>query len=361
MNTPVKVGILGCGAIAPSYTENLNGNLSSMVRIVACSDLNEELAQAFAAQNGIEIVCSSEELLANPEIELVLNLTPAPVHYVVSKSVLHAGKHLFTEKPLSVALEDARDLLDIAKEKGLWIAGAADTFLAGGLQLCRRLIESGTIGDAIAGICRVTIPMRENRRYHEVFKGANLDLGPYYVAALVHLFGPIRRVAACAPLRFPQKQDNKTGETFTLEYPSTVSGVFEFGNGFTCTYVASQDVHDYSPCIEILGTEGKMTLNDANFYARPIRVVNKDGEKEIHPNAEDGYINQKRGLGVAEQALAIRENRSPAASGAFMYHVLEVLHAVFDSASRGQSVEIESTVDKPDFLDAKALATIRKD
>ncbi|MBK1880443.1 Gfo/Idh/MocA family protein [Pelagicoccus mobilis] len=361
MDFPVKVGIVGCGKIAPAYIENLKGNLSGSVEIVACSDLDAEHTRAFAEEHGIPKACSTEELLAIDEIEIALNLTPAPAHYVLSKMILNAGKHLFTEKPLSVDLVEARELLSIAKEKGLLLAGAADTFLGGGLQLCRKMIEEGKIGEAIAANCVVTVPLREDRRYHEVFKGANLDLGPYYVAALVHLFGPVEKVSARAPKRFPSKTDAATGETFDVEYPSTVSAVFEFGNGLTSTYIATQDVHGYYPRIEVLGTGGKLTLNDANFYTGDVILDSYTDPGTIVPSEEDGYVTLKRGLGVAEMALALREKREPLASGELMYHVLEVLHAVFDSAASGQAVEIDSRPEQPQPFSLEAVNTIRSE
>lgn len=358
MKNKTKIGIVGCGKIAPAYIQNLKGNLSLSVELVACSDIDPEHTRAFAKEHGIAKACTTEELLKDPEIEIALNLTPAPAHYTLSKQILEAGKHFFTEKPLSVSLTEARELLDIANAKGLLVAGAADTFLGGGLQLCRRMIEEGKIGEAIAANCVVTVPMREDRRYHEVFKGANLDLGPYYIAALIHLFGPVKKVAARAPKRYCTKVDAATGESFEVEYPSTVNGVLEFEGGITSSYLVSQDTHGYYPRIEVLGTKGKMTLSDANFYTGKIQLELGGSKETIEPQPEDGYVTLKRGLGVAEMALALRENRQPSASGELMFHVLEVIHAVFDSSSSGRTIDIGSCPAQPKEFSLDALASV---
>ena len=351
--------MVGSGKIAPAYLANLKGNLSLGVEVLACSDLNAELAEKLAADFEIPKACTTEEMLADPDIDLVLNLTAAPAHFVVSKAILEAGKHLFTEKPLSLDLDEGRELLRIAATKGVKVGGAADTFLGGGLQLSRKMLERGKIGEPIAANVVVTVPQREDRRYHEVFKGAVLDLCPYYIGALVHLFGPVQRVAGLAPKRYPEKKDKATGETFAVEYPSTASAVLEFPSGLTATVIASQDVHAYYPRIEILGTEGKLVLSDANSYTGQLQVEAWSGNESIEPTEADGYVNEKRGLGVAQMAQAILRGEEPLASGQLMLHVVETLLAFFRSAKAGEVVEIGNQVDQPELLRMEDLSLLR--
>lgn len=359
MDGTVKIGIVGCGAISPAYLANLKGNLSNGIEVCACSDLNVELAEKLASDFGIAKACSTEELLADPDIDLVLNLTAAPAHYVVSKSILEAGKHLFTEKPLSLVLDEGLELLRIAESKGLKVGGAADTFLGAGLQVARKLLEDGRIGDVIAANTIVTVPLREDRRYHEVFKGAVLDLGPYYITALVHLFGPVQRVVGLAPKRFPEKKDGATGESFSVEFPSTASALLEFASGLTATVIASQDVHSYYPRIELLGTTGKMVLNDANFYTGKISIESWAGNEDIEPSEADGYINEKRGLGVAQMAKAIQVGEEPISSGGLMLHVIETLLAFYRSSELGTVVEIKNSIEQPSLLCMEQLGDMR--
>lgn len=358
MDSPVTIGLIGCGAIAPAYMENLSGNLSPSVRVLACADLDPDLASKLAGTFGIPKVCSTEELLADPEIELALNLTPAPAHMAVSRLILNAGKHLFSEKPLSLDLEGAAGILELAQNKGLLVGGAADTFLGAGLQAARRLIEEGRIGDPVASTTLVTVPLRNDRRYHQVFKGSVLDLGPYYVTALVHLFGPIRRVVGLSPLRSKTKVDAASGETFALERASTASAVLEFQSGLTSTFLASEDVHSYFPRIEILGSEGRLTLSDANAYSGSLQVESHSGTESITPSSREGYVSPKRGLGVAEMAGAIRAGREPLASGGLMLHVLEVLLAIHGASESRSCVEIASLLDQPRLLDRGEVAVL---
>ena len=359
MEPRLKIGLIGCGAIAPAYMENLSGNLSGTVEVVACADLDQRLAAKLAETHGIPRTCSTEELLADPEITVAVNLTPAPAHFAVSKQILEAGKHLFSEKPLSLETEQAEELLAMARDRNLRVGGAADTFMGAGLQVARRLIEKRRIGDPVAAAALVTVPLREDRRYHEVFKGAVMDLGPYYITALVHLLGPITRVAGLAPLRFPTKTDAATGESFAVDLPSTASAVFEFAGGVTATFIASQDVHSYFPRIEVFGTSGRMTVNDANKYSGPITIESHQGNESIEPTSADGFTNDRRGLGVAEMALALEKGQEPLASGALMTHVLEVQRAVFRTAETGTAVEITSSIEGLRLLTREELDQMR--
>ncbi|MEM9159597.1 MAG: Gfo/Idh/MocA family oxidoreductase [Verrucomicrobiota bacterium] len=355
----MRVGIVGCGMISSHYAENLKGNLSGAADLVACSDLNLELARNLANEFGVGKACSTEELLEDPEIEIAINLTPAPLHFKVSNQILDAGKHLFTEKPLSLSMAEAKKLLEKAKARGLQVAGAADTFLGGGLQLCRRMVETGRIGDVVGAHAIVTVPMKNNRRYQEVFRGVVLDLTPYYIGALAFLFGPVKRVVGLAPLKYPQKVDSDSGDAFAVDLPSTASAVLEFDGGLTATMLCSHDTHGYYPSIELLGTEGRLKLNDANFYTGTVELRDGEGTTKIEPSDADGYVQSKRGLGVAEMAWALRRGKTPRSSGNYMLHVLEVQLAIYRAAEIGAKVEISSGLEKPSLWEEGELDELR--
>lgn len=359
MEKRTKLGVVGCGAISSAYLENLHGCLCAGIEVCACSDLSRELAERLAKDYCIPKVCSTEDLLSDPGVDIVLNLTAAPVHFSVSKSILRAGKHLFSEKPLSLDLGEAVELMRIAEANNLIVGGAADTFLGAGLQLARKLIEGGRIGEVIAVNTVVTVPLRDDRRYHEVFKGAVLDLGPYYIAALVHLFGPVLKVVGLAPVRFPVKKDGATGESFRVELPSTATALLEFSSGMTATVLVSQDVHSYYPRIEVMGTDGKMVLNDANFYTGEIKIDSWSGDEVVAPCDADGFTNENRGLGVAQMARAIFSGKQPIASGKLMLHVIETLLAFYRSAEIGAPIEVVNTVEQPDLLHTDQLNEMR--
>jgi predicted dehydrogenase len=345
----VKVGLLGCGVIAPAYLRNLQGRLSSCVQVVACADVVPDAAKNRAQEFAVARAGSPEELLGDPQVELVINLTPAPLHHATSRSILHAGKHLFSEKPLALDCAAGAEILNAAAARRLLVAGAADTFLGAGLQECRRLLDSGRIGTPIAAQAFVSVNMFHSERYHRVFRGALFDLGPYYLTALVALLGPVRRVAGAAEIRFPEKRypddGPDAGRTFTTDIPSTAAAVLTFESGAVGTIVASGDVSGYFPRVEIHGTAGTLVLNDANHYGGAITLNTPAGSETITPAG--GFADEGRGLGVAEMARALREGREPRSNGALMYHVLETMIAVHDSSREGKHRDIVSRSERP--------------
>lgn len=348
MKLPVKIGILGCGAIAPAYLKNISKHFSSVITATACADLSEELARKLATEFSIPKVMSPEELMYDPDVEIIVNLTPAPAHFQTSMDILEAGKHLFTEKPLGLELEQGKILKDTAREKGLQIAGAPDIFLGAGHQESANLLRSDAIGTPIGATAAVTIAMFDVERYHKVFNGALLDLSPYYLTVLVQHLGPIVEVTGLAPMRFEQRTDPKTGITFNLKRPATCVAALQFESGPVATLFASQDVGKYLPRIELFGTKGKLVLTDANHYTGTLTLETKDTEKTQKTDSTSGFAEEGRALGLAEMAVAMRNGRTPRADGDLMYHILEIIHAVYTSASTGQKVSIESTIEPAD-------------
>ncbi len=353
----VNVGILGCGAIAPSYLRNLKSHFAGTVTVAACADAIVESAAKCAREFSVPLACSPEELLRDREIELVINLTPAPAHHEVSLAILRAGKHLFTEKPLSLTLAHARELVTLAKEKNLRVGGAADTFLGAGGQLARRLVDEGRIGQPIAAQAIWGASVFDSERYHKVYRGALLDLGPYYLTALVNILGPVRRVASAAEIRFKEKphplNGPDAGKTFAVDFPTTASAAVDFADGSVGTLISSCDLHGYFPRVEIYGRKGSITLSDANRYSARVTVRGPEHEESF--DAPEGFRELGRGLGVAEMAVALRENRDPRAGGDLMFHVLEVMLAVHDSSPAGRHVAIQSRVERPAPFDYASL------
>jgi len=351
---PVTIGILGCGKISPAYVSNLTTLFSSAVRVKACADLKRELAEELAGKFGVPVVCGVEELLADEEIELVVNLTPASAHYRVSRQILEAGKHCFSEKPLALTMEEGRALIALAKEKGVQMGGAADTFLSGSPQRVRQLIDEGAIGVPICATAFVSVSGFHNENYHRVFRGALLDMGPYYIAALVAQLGPIKRVAGMADIRFPEKpyapDSEQAGQTFANDLPTTVAAALEFADGCVGTLVASCDVHGYFPRVEIYGTKGSVVLGDGNGHAGKV-TFRRTGHPDEVIEQFDGFTGKGRGVGVAEMAVAIRENRECRASGALMLHVLEVMLSIVSSSDAGAHHRMETRVERPAAFD----------
>jgi len=329
------------------------------VEIVACSDLVLERAVAQAEAYGVPKACSPEELLADEEVEVVLNLTVPVVHAEVSLAALEAGKHVYTEKPLAVSLEDGRRMLEVAGERGLRIACAPDTFLGGGLQTCRKIIDEGIIGEPVAVSSLMLNHGPEGWHpnpdfFYQPGAGPMLDVGPYYLTALATLIGPVRRVAGSARVTFPERtitSEPLAGTTITVNTPTHVAGVMDFEGGAVGTLVTTFDVWSESRSrIDLYGTEGTLSLPDPNFADGPVRLWRSDTWTEVpltHP-----YTGDSRGIGLADMAQALRSGRQHRASGELGMHVLEVIHAFLDSSERGEHVVVASTFERPEPLPA---------
>ncbi len=346
---PVQVGIVGCGEISGSYLKNLTGMLSEVVQAAACSDLIAERAQKRAAEFGIPKVCTTEDLLADPEIEIVVNLTMPAQHHEVSMAALAAGKHVFCEKPLSMNRQLGREMIDAAARRGLLFAGAPDTFLGEGLQACRRLIDEGAIGTPITAQALLAAG-HGSERYYNVFTGPMLDMGPYYLTAMVSLLGPVRRVTGSAQTPFAEKpypsDSPDYGKTYRVTRPGNISGVLDFAAGCVGAITTTAEVPGYHPRLEIYGSEGTLVTNDPNAYTGTVTLVPGKGEpREIH--LPEGFPAWGRGLGVAEMAQAIKARRSPRASGDLMYHVLDIMHAVHDASTQEHHLHLESGCPRP--------------
>ncbi len=348
----VKVGVIGCGAISQVYFQNLKD--FEIIKIAAAADLMPERAEAKAQEFGC-CACSVDELLADPEIEIVVNLTIPLAHAGVALKVLEAGKSVYNEKPLAVKREDGQQMLAVAKEKGLLVGGAPDTFLGYGHQTCRKAIDAGLIGEPVAATAFMVGHGHESWHpspefYYHVGGGPMFDMGPYYLTALVNMLGPIRRVTGSTRITFPERivtSKPKYGTVVKVEIGTHVAGVMDFANGAIGTIITSFDVWSHNlPIIEIYGTEGSLRVPDPNgfggdVYAR--RAGEQDWAKVVPFN---GYT-KNRGVGVADMAYALRTGRKNRAGGELTYHVLDVMQAFYDASDTGKHVMIESTCERP--------------
>jgi predicted dehydrogenase len=357
----VKVGIIGCGNISGIYFKMMREVYHNVLEVAACADLDMSRAKAKAADNpGVKAMRVSR-LLADPEIGIVVNLTIPKAHAPVAMKALKAGKHVYGEKPLTITRAQGKKLLALAAEKGLLVGNAPDTFLGGGLQTCRKLIDDGVIGEPVAATAFMMCHGHESWHpdpefYYEVGGGPMFDMGPYYLTALVNLLGPIRRVTGSARISFPTRtitSAKKSGKVVTVEVPTHVAGIMDFASGAVGTIITSFDVWAHTlPRIEIYGSKATLQVPDPNGFGGPVRL-RKAGEKEWTdvPLTHEADIN--RGTGVADMALSIlRQGRPYRATGELAYHVLDVMHAFHDASARGRHVELQSTCARPPALPA---------
>ncbi len=364
MATPeaARVGIIGCGNISSAY---INGcRAFDWLRVAGVADLRPEVAQAKAAEHDLACAGSVEALLADPDIDIVINLTVPNVHAAVSLAILAAGKHVYSEKPLAVERADGRAVLAAAATQGLRVGCAPDTFLGGGLQTCRRLIDAGAIGQPVAAVAFMLSHGPESWHpnpgfFYHTGAGPLFDMGPYYLTALVHLLGPVAGVAALARISFAERvatSDARRGERLPVAVPTHVAGTLALAAGPLATMVTSFDVWGHTlPRIEVYGSEGSLSVPDPNTFGGPVRLLPAGGEWVDVPLSHSDTV--RRGVGVADMALAIREGRPHRAAGEMAYHVLDVMHSFYDSSAEGRTVAVASTCDQPAALSTGGLAT----
>ena len=352
---PARVGIVGCGNVTDMY---LRGCASlPAIELAACADLDASRAAALSAKGGFPAM-PIEALLADPTIEIVLNLTPPTAHAGVSRAAIAAGKHVYSEKPLATTLDDARAILAEAEAAGVRVGGAPDTFLGGGLQTARALIDDGAIGRPVAANAAVLHLGPERWHPNPAFfygpgGGPLLDVGPYYVAALVGLLGPVVEVSGVARGVGSERvigSGPRAGEAFTSTAPTSVIASYAFESGAIGGFMASFDVVASDvPHIEIHGTEGSLNLGDPNTFDGHVRLrrIDAAGWEDV-PLGFDGTVG--RGIGLADMIRAIREGRPHRASGALAAHVLEVLLATEAAAATRRTVAVESRSPRPEAL-----------
>ncbi|MGE4549183.1 MAG: Gfo/Idh/MocA family protein [Intestinibacillus sp.] len=376
----VRVGVIGIGDISDVYLNNLKKY--DVVEVVACASRGLEKAQRKAAQHGIpKAYASGAELIADPEIDLVLNLTTPAAHFEYNLAALKAGKHVYTEKPLAMNSEEGRQLVELAREKGLFLGCAPDTFLGGRLQTCRELIDNGTLGDIRSGGAFVISHGHEWHHpspdfFYQPGAGPLYDIGPYYMTALLALLGPVRRVCAMAN----RAEDVRTipagpqkGESIQVNVDTHVTGTLEFVNGAVVTLTASFDVWDSElPRIELYGTKGTLLIRDIDPLSGPnlfggdtlYRTQEtyrwQDGARSPqyvdvpwqiapnnHPFNSVSHTENARGIGLVDMVYAMRSGRAARASGDMALHSLEVMDGMMLSAHEHRFYELKTTFERP--------------
>ncbi len=363
---PVKLGIIGCGVISDAYLKG--AGRSKLVAVKACTDLVPEAAAAKAAAYGIAAV-GLEDMLADPEILIVINLTVPLAHAEVSLRAVDAGKHVYSEKPLATTLAEGRALTTAARAKGVRLGAAPDTFLGAAHQAVRRALDAGRIGRVVAGAACFASHGMETWHPNPSFfyqrgGGPILDLGPYPVTQLVNLLGPVESVTAETSRAFATRtvtSEPRRGEVIEVEVPTTVNAALSFANGANVGLTVSWDVWKHARVpIELYGTEGTLLNPDPNFFGGTPRLSEQNGEWQdlaiaAHPfgapNRElrsGAMVSDYRIVGALDMAQAIAEGRPHRANGDLALHVLEVLAALERSSVEGRRIRIETICERPE-------------
>jgi predicted dehydrogenase len=355
----VKIGIVGCGNISGKYFATARA--FRILECVACADALPERAQARAQEFDIPRACAVEELLGDPEIEIVVNLTIPQAHTAINLAAIAAGKHVYTEKPLAIAREDGARVLEAAHGAGLRVGSAPGTFLGGGLQTCRKLIDEGAIGRPVAASAFMMSHGHESWHpdpayYYQVGAGPMFDMGPYYLTALTTLLGPVKRLSGAAGIQIGERtitSQPRHGETIVVETPDHVAGTLEFASGAIGTIITTFATwNSRLPRIEIYGAEGTLGVPDPNSLAGPVLLCRAREREWIEMPLTHGHTDgsEQWGIGVAEMAHAIRTGRPHRATGQQAYHVLDLMQGFLDASRDGQYYVVGSTFERPAAL-----------
>jgi predicted dehydrogenase len=359
---PLKVGIIGCGAIIAQYLANFRR--LDQIELVAVADLDPGRAQAVADDYEGVRALSVDGLLAADDVDLVLNLTIPAAHAEVALQAIAAGKSVYGEKPLAATTAEARKVLEAAREAGVVVGCAPDTVLGTGIQTARKAIDDGLIGAPISATATMVTPGHERWHpnpdfYYQPGGGPLLDMGPYYVSALVTLLGPVVSVMGAASHTRDERtigSGPRAGETVPVNIDSHVTGVLVHASGALSTLFMSFDaVKSKSPNIEIHGERGSLVIPDPNHFDGDVQLFALGAEDWQTLPVSAGYVDSGRGFGIADLA-ATPPGSEPRAGGQLAYHALEVMESVLASAKSGSAVQIQSTAARPEAVELATLA-----
>ena len=352
-----NVGIVGAGNISEIYLKNLT-TVFGNVNVIGIADLVVERAQERAEKFGVGAF-SVEELLAHPDVEIVVNLTIPAAHAQIASEAIANGKSAYNEKPLAINREDGKRLLGEAAAKGVLVGSAPDTFLGGGLQSARKYLDDGIIGEPVAVSAQMLGHGMESWHPDPYFffqpgAGPLFDVGVYYVQALASILGPVARVSSLSRASFSERtveSGPKTGDKITVNTPTHIMSSIQFENGVVGNLGASFDVWETNhSTLVIYGSDGTLRLPDPNTFGGPIQLLKAGGKEWSELPLTYGNTENSRGLGVWDMANALQTGEKARANGELGYHVLDIMASVLESGENGHHVDVKSTVERPASL-----------
>lgn len=346
-----KIGIVGIGSISGIYLENITKTFRELELWAVCDLVRERAKKAQETYQVPRLYDTMEALFADPEIDIVLNLTRPYEHFAVSMAAIRAGKHVYSEKPLAADLEEGKKLVEAAREMGVMLGGAPDTFLGAGIQTCRKLIDDGFIGEPVGAaafmICRGHESWHPDPEfYYKRGGGPMMDMGPYYLTALINLLGGVESVQGNTRKTFEKRvitSEPHREEVIEVEVPTHITGTLNFENGAIGTIITTFDVYYPGQArLEVYGTKGTLFVPDPNTFGGPVKLFRpEDGEVREIPLCFD-YRENSRALGLADMAKAIAEGRDFRESWQQTYHVLEIMESINKSSTLHTEVKLES-------------------
>ena len=366
-----NIGLIGCGNIAETYFRSQD--YFNNINFVACADIYEDAAKKCAQANNIKMQ-KVDDLLNNENIDIVLNLTIPQAHYDVSKKILESGKHVYSEKPMSIKFTQAQELLKLAKKNNLYFGNAPDTFLGGGGQLARQKIDDGEIGKILTGNFIFAFPGVQTfhpnpESWFDKGGGPIIDMGPYFFTTLVNLLGPAKNVRARGK-KFSDKRQYKVGpkkgQMFNVEILTSVMFDVEFHNDSIIQGFISFDVESHGRNhMELYGKDGSIIVPDPNMFGGPIFISKELGSEWNEYSVEDKYLGKTnitnssgrsnealkqanyRGIGLAEMIYSIENNLEHRCNGELALHVLDLIESTIKAAETGNEIIIHTSCKKP--------------
>lgn len=355
----LKTAVIGCGMISDIYLKNLSQTFS-VIDLVGCADMVHEKAQAQAEKYGIRCM-TTEEILEDNEIDIVVNLTYASSHYEVSKAILKSGKHCYSEKMMCLTLDEADELKRIADENNVRFCVAPDTFLGASQQTSRYIIDKGLIGEPVSVLVSLTRGynlIKEDkddavRKFSVMYEGGGIpyDMGGYYLHQMMNIFGPVKSVCGYSKTRrqtrpYLNPRHSKFNDEFYVNTPNTIACAFEFVCGTVGTLLISSEHRASENIFKVLGTEGQLDLGDPNNFGDKVYITKNQGEKLEFPLSHP-YTEDSRGIGVADMAWGILTDRPNRLSFEMGYHALEFIKAVEQSTHEGKTITLKTRFERP--------------
>lgn len=353
MGQPLRVGMVGAGKISGQYLDTVAR--TEALRLTAVTDLDPARAKEAAKQSGAAVAASVADLVARDDVDAVLNLTVPAVHTEVALAAIGAGKHVYGEKPLAATRAEATAILAAAREAGVRVGCAPDTVLGTGTQTARKAVDDGLVGRPVAATAFMTTAGHEAWHpdpefYYRPGGGPLLDMGPYYLSALVHLLGPVARVTGAASRPRAEREIGRgprAGQRFAVEVDTHVTGVLEHAGGALSTLLMSFDVHAaHLPRIEVHGTAGSLAVPDPNCFDGQVELFTPGGSWQPLP-VSAGYRGAGRGTGLADLAAAAEAGRPHLASAELAEHVLDVMLTLLDAAREGRALPVATACARP--------------
>ncbi|CAN5759224.1 Gfo/Idh/MocA family oxidoreductase [soil metagenome] len=356
-NEPVGIGMIGAGYISSISLQTCLAMFDNL-RVVGISALEMARARSQAEAHGVEAF-TVDDLIVHADVEIIVNLTIPAAHGDVALAAVEAGKSVYNEKPLTTSREQGQRLLHRAGETGVLVGGAPDTFLGGGLQTVRRLLDEGEIGTPVAASGMMLSSGHEGWHpnphfYYQPGGGPLFDMGPYYLTALMSLLGPVMRVSGVTTASVSTRtigSGARRGEVIPVETPTHIITSLEFACGPTASLTTSFDVWETThSSLVIYGTGGTLRLPDPNTFGGPVELLRAGSAAWESVEIVAGHTENCRGIGVSDLARAIRSGEPLRASGEMAYHVVDIMHAALESGEQGRRIAIDSTFDLPDPL-----------